>query len=101
MSGRSLAARCWQLHQAAERGDAAAARRLDRLSRAGVRAGQCRTDLAMGWHRHAGRPGQLDCCDDPSCPAAADGSAWAQAWEAWWPPGRPPASSEPEPLPEG
>ena len=48
MSGRGLAARCWALHRAAEAGDRRAGARLGRLSRAGVRAGQCVTDLVMG-----------------------------------------------------
>jgi hypothetical protein len=87
MLGRSLAAHCWQLHAAAERGDAAAARRLDRLSAAGVRAGQCHIDLGMQWHRH---PGQLDPCDDTSCPEASDPVAWAASWELYWPPGQHP-----------
>ena len=86
MSGRSLAARCWQLHVAAERGDTAAARRLARLSRAGVRAGQCHIDLVMGWHRH---PGHVDACDE-ACLEAADGAVWAASWEAYWPPGKHP-----------
>jgi hypothetical protein len=85
----SLAARCWQLHAAAERGDTAAARRLDRLVRGGVRAGQCGTDLLMGWHRH---PGQLDPCEDASCPEASDGAVWAASWEGYWPPGHHPAA---------
>lgn len=88
MSARSLAARCWHLHQAAERGDRAAGRRLDRLAARGIRAGQCAIDLAMDWHRHAGQP---DPCDEP-CPEALDGAAWAQAWEAYWPPGAGPPS---------
>ncbi len=87
MSGRSLAARCWQLHRAAEAGDRQAAFRLDRLSRAGVRAGQCHIDLEMGWHRH---PGREDACDEPGCPEALDGAAWAASWEAYWPPGKHP-----------
>ena len=83
---RSLAARCWQLHTAAERGDGQAGRRLERLAGAGVRAGQCHADLVMGWHRHAG--GRGACLDD--CPEASDGVVWASSWEAWWPPGKPP-----------
>jgi hypothetical protein len=88
MSGRSLAARCWQLHQAAGRGDRQAGARLDRLSRQGVRAGQCHIDLVCGWHRHAGDP---HACDEPGCAEALDGAAWAASWELYWPPGgRPP-----------
>jgi len=83
MSGRSLAARCWQLHAAAERGDRQAGLRLDRLSRAGYRAGQCAIDLFMGWHRHPGDPHP---CDD-ACPEASDGAAWSASWEAYWPAG--------------
>jgi len=86
MSGRSLAAHCWRLHQAAERGDGRAAARLHRLGWSGVRAGQCMTDLVMGWHRHPGQPGA---CDEP-CPEAAGGAAWAAAWELYWPPGQHP-----------
>ena len=73
--------------QLAEAGDRAAGRRLERLGRSGVRAGQCMIDLAMGWHRHAGRQ---DTCEDPSCPEASDGAAWAASWEGYWPPGQPP-----------
>jgi hypothetical protein len=86
--GKSLAARCQLLHAAAECGSPAAARRLDRLSRAGQRAGQCCIDLVMDWHRH---PGRLDPCDDPGCAEASDGAAWAAAWELYWPPGHLPA----------
>ena len=84
---RSLALHCWQLHQTAEAGDRTAARRLERLSRSGVRAGQAMTDLVMGWHRHPGQPGP---CDDTSCAEASDGAVWAASWEAWWPPGQHP-----------
>lgn len=87
MSGRSLAARCWQLHAAAELGDGSAARRLERLGRSGARAGQCAIDLTMGWHRHPGR----DACEDASCPEASAGAAWAASWELYWPPGKHPA----------
>jgi hypothetical protein len=88
MSGRSLAAHCRQLHAAAERGDRLAARRLGRLGRGGVRAGQCHIDLAMGWHRH---PGRVDACDE-ACPEASDGAAWAASWELYWPPGKHPGT---------
>jgi hypothetical protein len=86
MSGKSLAAHCWRLHQAAEAGNTTAARRLHRLGWSGVRAGQCTIDLQMGWHRH---PGQDGACDEP-CPEASDGAAWAAAWELYWPPGERP-----------
>lgn len=88
MSGKSLAARCWQLHAAAQRGDRRSAARLDRLGRAGFRAGQCQIDLFMGWHRHPGSP---HACDE-RCPEAQDGAAWAASWELWWPPGQRPVS---------
>ena len=88
----SLAARCWQLHQAAEAGDALAERRLDRLGWSGVRAGQMTIDLACGWHRH---PGRGDACDDTSCPEASDPAAWAASWELYWPPGKRPGAGEP------
>jgi hypothetical protein len=81
-----LAARMWQLHQAGQRGDRVAGQRLERLGHAGVRAGQCLIDLAMGWHRH---PGQAGACDEP-CPEALDGALWAASWEAYWPPGQHP-----------
>jgi len=92
MSGRSLAARCWQLHAAAERGDRTAAARLQRLSAAGVRAGQCMIDLVMGWHRHAGDPGA---CDEAGCAEALDGAVWSASWEAYWPAGGAPPDSHP------
>jgi hypothetical protein len=88
MSGRSLAAHCWRLHQAAEGGNVTAGRRLERLGASGVRAGQAMIDLVMGWHRHRGQPGA---CDE-ACPEASDGEAWARAWEAWWPPGKHPGT---------
>jgi hypothetical protein len=89
--GRSLAAHCWRLHQAAEAGDRAAERRLYRLGRSGVRAGQCMIDLVTGSHRH---PGCLDACDDMSCTEASDGAAWAASWELYWPPGQHPGTLE-------
>jgi len=92
MPASSLAARCSQLHAAAERGDGAAGRRLERLAARGPRAGQAAADLTMGWHRHPGRPGQLDCCDDTGCPEALDAALWVASWESWWPPGKPPGA---------
>jgi hypothetical protein len=89
MSGRGLAARCWQLHAAAERGDGTAARRLERLGRAGVRAGQCHIDLVMGWHRH---PGDAGTCNEETCAEASGGAAWAASWELYWPPGKRPGT---------
>jgi hypothetical protein len=83
---RSLAAHCQRLHRAAEGGDRAAGRRLDRLGWSGHRAGQCLIDLVAGWHRH---PGMRDACDEAGCPEAAGGAVWAASWEAWWPPGKP------------
>jgi len=86
---RSLAAHCRRLHQAAEAGDKAAERRLDRLTRSGVRAGQCAIDLEMSWHRH---PGREDACDEPGCPEAPDPVAWAASWERYWPAGQHPGA---------
>jgi len=85
----SLAARCQQLHRAAERGDAGAEARLQRLAAAGQRAAQCLADLLLEWHRH---PGRLDPCEDPSCAEALDAVAWARSWEAYWPPGQHPGT---------
>lgn len=91
MSGsRPLAAHCWRLHRAAQGGDRQAERRLERLGRSGVRAGQCWIDLTMGWHRHPGQPGA---CDDTSCPEASDAATWAASWELYWPPGQHPGTT--------
>ncbi len=85
----SLAARCQQLHAAAEAGDTAAAQRLDRLAAAGPRAAQCLGDLLLEWHRH---PGQPDPCESEQCAEASDPAAWARSWEAYWPPGQHPGN---------
>lgn len=83
----SLAARCQQVHAAAERGDEGAEVRLRRLAAAGQRAAQCLGDLLLDWHRHAGQP---DPCEDASCAEASDDTVWAASWELYWPPGQHP-----------
>lgn len=88
---RSLAARCWQLHQAAGHGDPWAERILFRLANRGPRAAQLWIDLTMGWHRH---PGSLDPCEDAGCVEALAPAVWAASWEAYWPPGKHPGGAD-------